>query len=88
VPFHRKEGKLARRQAAGVSWTRAVFTMDMVGVDAGKLLTQRLQAAKQPGVRILSGGLLLDLDVRDGHVSGGLVHFPPDGEWLTSERRR
>ena len=81
VPFHRKEGKLARRQAAGVSWTRAVFTMDMVGVDAGKLLTQRLQAAKQPGVRILSGGLLLDLDVWDGHVSGGLVHFPPDGEW-------
>jgi succinate dehydrogenase/fumarate reductase flavoprotein subunit len=38
VPFHRKDGKLARRQAAGVSWPRAVFTLDMVGVDAGKLL--------------------------------------------------
>ena len=82
VPFHRKDGKLARRQAAGVSWPRAVFTLDMVGVDAGKLLTQRLRAAGEPAVSILSGGFLLDLDMQDGAVCGGLVYLHPEKRWL------
>jgi succinate dehydrogenase/fumarate reductase flavoprotein subunit len=82
VPFHRKDGKLARRQAAGVSWPRAVFTLDMVGVDAGKLLIQRLRAAEEPAVRILNGGFLLDLDMQDGVVAGGLVHLHPEEKWV------
>jgi DNA helicase-2/ATP-dependent DNA helicase PcrA len=43
TPFDRKEGRLARRQAAGVTWPRAVFTSGMVGLDAGKLLIERLR---------------------------------------------
>ena len=82
VPFHRKDGKLARRQAAGVSWPRAVFTLDMVGAEAGKLLTRRLRAAGEPAVRILDGGFLLDLDAQDGVVSGGLVYLRPEEQWV------
>ena len=82
VPFHRIQGKLARRQAAGVSWPRAVFTLDMVGVDAGRLLIRRLESSPTPEARILRGGFLLDLDVEDGAVCGGLVHLHPTGEWV------
>jgi succinate dehydrogenase/fumarate reductase flavoprotein subunit len=82
VPFERQDGKLARRQAAGVSWPRAVFTLDMVGVDAGKLLMQRLRAAEGLPVEILEGGFLLDLDVRDGGVCGGLAFLHPERRWI------
>ena len=81
VPFHRKDGKLARRQAAGVSWPRAVFTLDMVGMEAAKRLVQKLEAAEQPRVRVLKGAVLLDLHVEDGLVVGGLVYRTPDREW-------
>jgi fumarate reductase (CoM/CoB) subunit A len=82
VPFHRLQGKLARRQAAGVSWPRAVFTLDMVGVDAGRLLMRRLESTTGPEARILPGGFLLDLDMEDGAVCGGLLHLQPTGEWV------
>jgi succinate dehydrogenase/fumarate reductase flavoprotein subunit len=82
VPFARRDGKLARRQAAGVSWPRAVYTLDMVGLDAGKRLTQRLREAGSPAVRLLEGGFLLELDLRDGRVGGGLVYVHPERRWL------
>jgi succinate dehydrogenase/fumarate reductase flavoprotein subunit len=82
VPFQRKGGKLARRQAAGVSWPRAVFTLDMVGVAAGEFLTQRLEAAGPPNARLLRGGVLLDLAVQDGAVSGGLVYLQAEERWI------
>ncbi|HTX54733.1 MAG TPA: FAD-binding protein, partial [Candidatus Baltobacteraceae bacterium] len=55
VPFEWAEGRLARRQAAGVSQPRAVYTRDMVGATAGKLLLSALQSA-QPPACILPGG--------------------------------
>ncbi len=82
VPFEKKDGKLARRQAAGVSWPRAVYTMDMVGAEAGKLLIQQLRAAGESTARILGGGFLLDLDLRDGAVVGGLVYHQPEEKWI------
>jgi succinate dehydrogenase/fumarate reductase flavoprotein subunit len=81
VPFERADGRLARRQAAGVSRPRAVFTRDMVGAAAGKLLLTALRAA-QPRARILPGAFLLGIATRDGAVSGGLAHVRKTGEWL------
>jgi len=81
VPFERAEGRLARRQAAGVSQPRAVYTRDMVGATAGKLLLSALQSA-QPPACILPGGLLLGIEIHDGVVTGGLVHLPKSGDWL------
>lgn len=82
VPFQQQHGKLARRQAAGVSWPRAVFTRDMLGVDAGKILLERLQAAGSPDVHVMKNALLLDLDIRDGSVAGGLSYLPREDAWL------
>lgn len=86
VPFHRQEGhrdgRMARRQAAGVSWPRAVFTTDMVGLDAGQRLTNRLRAAGTPPVWLLDRGFLLDLALRDGAVCGGLAYLRPEERWV------
>ena len=82
VPFHRKDGKLARRQAAGVSAPRAVFTLDMVGLEAAKRLMGLLEAGEGPRAQVLHGGLLMDLDVDDGAVAGGLVYLAPREEWV------
>jgi succinate dehydrogenase/fumarate reductase flavoprotein subunit len=81
VPFHRQAGTLSRRQAAGVTWRRAVFTLDMVGLDAGKRLVERLRAAS-PTVRVLDGGVLVDLDAHDGVIHGGLAYLTPDKRWV------
>ena len=81
IPFERAEGRLARRQAAGVSRPRAVFTRDMVGATAGKLLLTALRSS-EPVARILPGAFLLGIETRDGTVSGGLVHLQKAGEWL------
>ncbi len=81
VPFERADGRLARRQAAGVSRPRAVFTRDMVGVAAGKLLLAALRSA-QPPVRILPAGFLLGIETRDGAVRGGLAHLRKTGDWI------
>ena len=82
VPFETRQGKLARRQAAGVSRPRAVFTTDMVGVDVGKRLLKRLRAAAMPDVRVIDRALLLDLDIRDGAVAGGLAYLQREDTWL------
>ena len=82
VPFHRTEGRLARRQAAGVSWPRAVFTLDMVGEDAGRRLTERLRAAGAPPVWVLDRTFLLDLDCREGEIRGALAYVRPEKRWV------
>ena len=91
VPFRMVDGKLARRQAAGVSWPRAVYSMDMVGAEARKLLLGRLK----PSATVVAGGFLVDLDVHDGAVCGGLVALQDGAAWIhvaapavrTGERR-
>jgi succinate dehydrogenase/fumarate reductase flavoprotein subunit len=82
VPFHRTEGRLARRQAAGVSRPRAVFTLDMVGEDAGRRLTERLRAAGAPPVWVLDRTFLLDLDCREGEIRGALAYVRPEKRWV------
>jgi len=81
VPFERREGRLARRQAAGVTWPRAVYTTGMVGQDAGRRLIDRLRQAGSPPVWVLDRGLLMDLDVRDGAVCGGLAYVRSTKQW-------
>jgi len=81
VPFERENGRLARRQAAGVSRPRAVFTRDMVGAAAGKLLLSALRSA-QPPIRVLPEAFLLGIEMCDGAVSGGLVHVRKSEDWL------
>jgi succinate dehydrogenase/fumarate reductase flavoprotein subunit len=81
VPFLRANGKLARRQAAGVSRPRAVVSRDMVGMTAGKLLLGELRAAGARA-RILEGGFLLGLEVEEGALAGGLVHLRKSGDWV------
>lgn len=85
LPFHRAGEKLARRQAAGTTWTRAVFSLGMIGVDIGKEIEKRLRAA--PAVTVLEGGLLLDLRVEGGEARGGLVYLPKRDEWLQVSAR-
>jgi succinate dehydrogenase/fumarate reductase flavoprotein subunit len=82
VPFERREGRLARRQAAGVTWPRAVFTTGMVGQNAGRLLIDRLRAAGSPPVWVLDRGFLVDLDVREGTVYGGLAYVRSNRQWV------
>jgi succinate dehydrogenase/fumarate reductase flavoprotein subunit len=86
VPFHRHEGRpdgrMARRQAAGVSWPRAVFTTDMVGQEAGARLTERLRAAGAPPVWVLDRAFLIDLDLRDGAILGALACVRSGDRWI------
>jgi succinate dehydrogenase/fumarate reductase flavoprotein subunit len=82
LPFERKGDKLARRQAAGTTWTRAVYSLGMIGVDIGKEIEKRLKEAANPPVTLLQGGLLLDLRVVDGAVQGGLVYMPKQEAWV------
>jgi len=81
VPFERAHGKLARRQAAGVSWPRAVFSRDMVGAAAGKLLLDQLRSGG-PATRIFQGAFLLAIEVHEGVVGGGLVSIRTTGDWI------
>jgi succinate dehydrogenase/fumarate reductase flavoprotein subunit len=81
VPFERANGKLARRQAAGVSRPRAVFSRNMVGAAAGKLLLDQLRST-DTAARILQGAFLLALEVQDGAVGGGLIHVRKTGDWV------
>ena len=86
IPFHRQgeaeDAPLARRQAAGVTRPRAVYTMDMVGDQACKLLLERFQSGGSPHVLVLGNGFLLDLDVRDGGVCGGLAYVRSEERWV------
>lgn len=79
VPFFRENGHLARRRAAGTTWTRAVYSLGMVGVDISKEIRRRLKAAGDQ-VTVIQHGWLLDLLVRDGRIAGGLVHT--NTSWL------
>ncbi|TAN34691.1 FAD-binding protein [bacterium] len=72
IPFYHQHGELARRQAAGTTWTRAVYSLGMVGVDISKEIRRRLKAAGSQ-VTAIPHGLLLQLLVEDGRVAGGLV---------------
>lgn len=82
VPFHREGGKLARRQAAGSTWTRAVFTLGMAGVDISRCVLERLRSVAEPPVLILEHAWLIDLSVRDGAIAGGLVYLPAEERWV------
>jgi succinate dehydrogenase/fumarate reductase flavoprotein subunit len=81
IPFAREDGRLARRQATGSTWTRAVYSMGLIGVDISRALMEILEG---PGSRttVIRGALLVNMDVADGHVTGGLSFSPRDERWL------
>lgn len=83
VPFTRRGGTLARRRATGSTWTRAVFTDGMVGVDIARALGSALATASAPPVVQVNGGLLLDLEVTEGRISGALAYTPRKERWLS-----
>ncbi|WP_085870447.1 MULTISPECIES: FAD-binding protein [unclassified Nocardioides] len=82
VPFHRAGEHLARRQAAGSTSTRAVYTLGLVGVDVARTLLQVLSASEGNFVR-LAGAKAVDL-LRDddGRAAGALVYSPRERRWL------
>lgn len=82
VPFQRSEGRLARRQGAGSSWTRATFTTGLVGFEICRLLLERLRAAVDPPALCLDGAFLTDLALDQGAVCGGLANVPSRDQWL------
>lgn len=82
VPLHRSGGQLSRRQAAGARQPWAVYTLGMVGVDTCRQLLKRLLATENPPALHLEGGLLLDLDVEEGTVHGGLAYLSPQRRWI------
>jgi succinate dehydrogenase/fumarate reductase flavoprotein subunit len=54
----------------------------MVGDQVGKALLERLRAVGSPQVWVLEGGFLLDLDVCNGLVCGGLAYSQPERRWV------
>jgi succinate dehydrogenase/fumarate reductase flavoprotein subunit len=82
VPFHRAGDRLARRQAAGSTSTRAVYTLGLVGVDVARTLLAELNTSEENFVR-LPGAKAVDLFRDDsGRVSGALVYSPRESRWL------
>jgi succinate dehydrogenase/fumarate reductase flavoprotein subunit len=81
VPLHRDGARLARRQAAGSTWTRAVYSIGMLGVDIARALTAALDGAEPSVVRI-KGGLLVELLRDEGRITGALGYSPRDGRWV------
>lgn len=79
IPFFREDGHLARRRAAGTTWTRAVYSLGMIGVDISKEVRRRLESAGDR-VRVLRHAWLLELLREDGRIVGGLVYV--EGRWL------
>jgi fumarate reductase (CoM/CoB) subunit A len=82
VPFASDGDLLVRRQATGSTWTRAVYTMGLVGVDISRCLMALLTAADPDRVTVVRSGLLLEVSMTDGRVSGGLAYVPRDEGWL------
>jgi aspartate oxidase len=75
VPFVRSDdGRLARRQATGSSWTRAVYTEQMVGADVCRRVLAEIEGHGAGGVSVVKGGVLADLDVADGQITGALAY--------------
>jgi aspartate oxidase len=85
VPFVRDGDRLARRQAAGSTWTRAVFSRGMIGADIVRALTQRL--AQTESVTVVNGGLLVDVETADGAICGVLAWSPRDERWIQAGTR-
>jgi aspartate oxidase len=75
VPFVRSgDGRLARRQATGSSWTRAVYTGQMVGADVCRCVLAEIEGDEGRRVSMVRGGVLVDLDVTDGQITGALAY--------------
>lgn len=83
VPFVRDGKAFARRRAAGSSWTRAVFTQNMVGDDIGDVLLALLRDRFADTVTIVAEGWLVDLRIEDGTVAGAVGYGRRAEEWLT-----
>lgn len=79
VPFVRDGERLARRTAAGSSWTRAVYTNNMVGADVVDVVLEKIIEGGR--TEILRGAILVDLEVVDGSVRGGLVYDRRRATW-------
>jgi aspartate oxidase len=86
VPFHRDGDRLARRQAAGSTWTRAVFSVGMVGVDISRALRGAMLERK-PHLTEIRGGQLQQLTVEDGCITGGLAFDPRREAWVSIKAR-
>jgi aspartate oxidase len=87
VPFVRDGDRLARRQAAGSTWTRAVFSDGMIGADIVQTLMRQLETHDPESVVMVRGGLLVDVETVDGAISGALAYSAREGRWLTIETR-
>jgi aspartate oxidase len=83
VPFIRDGSRLARRQATGSSWPRAVYTEGMVGVAVSRQLLAELEAGSNPDPILVKGGLLTDLNTVDGQVVGGTALSTRTNSYLT-----
>lgn len=81
VPFLRDGSRLARRQATGSTWTRAVYSLGMIGVDISRQLVAQIESGQVPATHV-KGGLLLDLLVEEGRVVGALGYSARDERWL------
>jgi succinate dehydrogenase/fumarate reductase flavoprotein subunit len=75
VPFeHSADGRLARRQATGSSWTRAVYTQQMVGADVCRCVLAEIGRQEGRPVSVVKGGVLVDLDITDDQITGALAY--------------
>lgn len=82
VEFSRNGSQLARRQATGTSWTRAVFSKRMIGVDIALRLKEELAKPHEPMALRLRGGLLIELHVEDGKIIGALAYDHHEDRWI------
>ncbi|MDQ1545918.1 MAG: fumarate reductase (CoM/CoB) subunit [Actinomycetota bacterium] len=82
VPFVRDGAGFARRRAAGSSWTRAVFTQNMVGDDISEMLLALLHDRFADTVTVVAEGWLVDLRVADGAVTGVTAYGRRAAEWI------
>ena len=83
VPFARKDGRLLRRQAAGSTQARSVFSEGMIGVDIARKLTGEMAACASPAMTSIRGAIALDLVRDDSGAFSVLGYSPRDKRWLT-----
>lgn len=81
IPFAREDGRLARRQATGSTWKRAVYSLGLIGVDISRGLMNILLDAESHAT-VIRGAELVHLDTSDGQVTGGLSFSPRENRWL------
>ncbi len=75
VPFVRSGGgRLARRQATGSSWSRAVYTERMVGADVCRCVLAEMERQQADRLSIVKSGVLVDLEVTDAQITGALAY--------------